>query len=759
MPNFLLAVLSLILLFGCSGQPAAPENVENLEGTARMAAELGAIYEHALADPMPYFHLNSRRVEQMKGQARQMEGEQALVYRFVIARELLQAGKTEEAISGLQQIIREIGESPSRIEAENKPLFDQLAISYLRLGEQENCIDNHTAESCIMPIVGQGIQVRQDGSRRAIALYEQMLRQFRSDFGSAWLLNVAYMSIGAYPDGVPRPYLIKGLAPQPDHAFPRFPNIAPSLGLATNGLSGGLCIEDFNRDGHLDLFMTSYGLNDPPHFFLADGQGGYVDYTEKAGVKSLVSGLNTIHADYDNDGDNDILILRGAWLADAGNHPNSLLRNNGDGTFEDVTHQSGLLSYHPTQTAAWADYNLDGYLDLFIGNESNTRWQDILAQNRSEKPQVHPSELYRNNEDGTFTEVAKASGINLETFVKGVVWGDVNNDGLPDLYVSVLGAPNRLYLNQGSTPNGGWHFEEKAAEAGVDKPVFSFPTWFWDFDNDGWEDLFVSSYDLRHFDQLHSDMARELTGMPLDAEASRLFRNNRDGTFSDVTRTAGLFKALYSMGCNFGDLDNDGWLDFYVGTGAPGLRSIIPNRMFHSINGEHFEEVTFDGGFGHIQKGHALAFADLDRDGDDDIYSVMGGAVEGDVFPNVLFENPDGWNENNWITLRLEGKTANRSAIGARIEIIVEGGRKITRTVRTGGSFGAGSLRQKIGLGEAGHIVSLRIIWPNAEHTAETHTGLALNSFYLIVEEEPPQMLSRPPVPFLKDIVPNHHSH
>lgn len=758
---FLILAFSFIHLSACRNRP---ENVpENLEGTTRMEAELAAIYDKAVANPMPYFHLNSRRAEYMREEARKMKGEQALVYRFIIARELLQAGQSEEAISELQQIIVEVGDGPSLMKAENKALFDELAIAYLRLAEQENCIEGHTSESCILPITGEGVQDKQAATRRAIALYEKLLRRFRGEYGSLWLLNVAYMSIGAYPDSVPAPLLLKGLAPQAGSPFPRFPNIALSLGVAVNSLSGGLSIEDFNNDGHLDLFMTSYGLNDPPHFFLADGQGGYTDQTEEAGLKGIVSGLNTVHADYDNDSDADIFVLRGAWLADAGNHPNSLLRNNGDGTFEDVTYASGLLSYHPTQTAAWADFNLDGCLDLFIGNESNTQWQDVLAQNSSETSPPHPSELYRNNGDGTFSEVAEQVGIGLETFVKGVVWGDVNNDGLPDLYASVLGEPNRLYLNQGGSPDGSWHFEEKAAEAGVENPTFSFPCWFWDFNNDGWEDLFVSSYDLRHFDQLQNDMAREFLGMPLDAEPSRLFRNNGDGTFSDVTRDAGLYKALYSMGSNFGDLDNDGWLDFYVGTGAPDLRSIIPNRMFHSLEGQRFEEVTFEGGFGHIQKGHALAFADLDRDGDDDIYIVIGGAVEGDVFPNALFENPDGWNNNNWAKLELEGKTANRSAIGARIELTVsepEGlSRTITRTVRTGGSFGAGSLQQKIGLGKATHIDSLRITWPSAGQTVETHTGLEPNQFYHIVEGEAPQAISRPPVPFRKDAKMEHHVH
>jgi hypothetical protein len=756
--------LGLNLLAGCGDQQNSPrEKVQVSDGTARMAAELATIYEQALANPMPYFHLNRRRAELMRAQAQQLSGDEALIYRYHLAKELLQAGQTKEAILELQQIMQGVGEKQTIMAAGNKPLFDELAIAYLRLAEQENCIESHAGEACILPLVGAGVHTKQYGTRQAIALYENLLRRFRGDFGSRWLLNVACMSIGAYPDSVPEAFLINGLAPRPNSPFPRFSNIAVDLGVAVNGLSGGLCVEDFNRDGHLDLFMTSYGLNDPVNFFLADGKGGYVDHTIAAGLKGLVSGLNTVHADYDNDGDADILILRGAWLAEAGAHPNSLLRNNGDGTFDDVTHASGLLSYHPTQTAAWADFNLDGHLDLFIGNESNTQWQNVIAQNRQGAGQAHPSELYVNNGDGTFAEIANKVGIDLKAFVKGVVWGDVNNDGLPDLFVSVLGDLNRLYLNRGGKSAIDWHFEEQASKAGVQEPVFSFPAWFWDFDNDGWEDLFVSSYDLRHFTQLHDDIAREYLGLAVQAERPRLYHNNGDGTFLDVTRSAGLDKVLYGMGSNFGDLDNDGWLDFYVGAGAPDLRSIIPNRMFRSVEGKCFDEVTFEGGFAHIQKGHARAFADLDRDGDQDIYAVMGGAVEGDVFPNVLFENPDGWHKNTWVTLELEGKTANRSAIGACLELIVEqpGGqsRKITRTVGTGGSFGAGSLQQEIGLGQAARIESLRITWPTAQHTIETHKDIAVNQVYHIIEGEAPQRLDRPPVPFRKAADSAHSAH
>ncbi len=236
------------------------------------------------------------------------------------------------------------------------------------------------------------------------------------------------MTIGEYPFNVPDSYFIEYPNWEKEKKdFPKFKEIAQNIGLAENGLSGGVSLEDFNNDGLIDVFITSYGMKDQSKLFINTGSG-FKDSTEKAGLAGLVGGLNTVHADYNNDGFTDIFILRGAWLGKGGNHPNSLLKNNGDGTFSDVTKSSGLLSFHPTQTAAWADVNNDGYLDLFIGNESRSN-------------ESHSCELYINQKNGKFLE--KSSEYNLSSikgFVKAVVFGDINNDQWPDLYLSVMGA-------------------------------------------------------------------------------------------------------------------------------------------------------------------------------------------------------------------------------------------------------------------------------------------------------------------------------
>ncbi len=186
------------------------------------------------------------------------------------------------------------------------------------------------------------------------------------------------------------------------------------------------------------------------------------------------------------------------------------------------------------------------------------------------------------------------------------------------------------------------------------------------------------------------------------------------------------------MGSNFGDLDNDGWLDFYIGTGSPEFTSVVPNRMFRNVDGISFEEVTSAGGFGHIQKGHGVSFADLDNDGDQDIYAVLGGAYEGDNYPNVCFENPT--SENNWIILKLEGIKSNRSAIGTKLKLDLENGRTIFYSINTGGSFGANSLQAEVGLGQSELIQTLTVIWPCSK--AQIFNSVAVNKKYTLTEGE-----------------------
>ncbi|HKP28145.1 MAG TPA: CRTAC1 family protein [Gemmatimonadales bacterium] len=747
-PGLRLALGLAVFALACGAPHTRPVG----DGTARMADTLAKLNAKSVAEAIRNPFLNRERSEALRTLLAGASGRDRVEGRFALASELLMAGRNRDAIAQLDTLAREAPVPPDP--KTNKGYFDLLGIAWLRLGEQENCALNPAANMCILPLDGAARHTRQEGARNAIDVYRKILAVHPDDLASRYLLNIAYLALGGYPEQVPGRFLIGGLGTRRDPAFPVYHNIAGDAGVAVEGQAGGVCIEDFTGDGLLDLFTTSWGLADTPHFFVADGMGGYSDEIASTGLDGIVGGLNCVHADYDNDGKEDLLIVRGAWLGDAGTFPFSLIRNLGGGKFADVTVPAGLFSPHPSNSAAFGDFNLDGRLDIAVAHESQVR----------SRGNAHRTEVYQQQADGSFKEVSHQLGIDLDEFVKAVSWGDVNNDGYPDLFASVFMGPNRLYLNR-----GGKRFEEVSQVAGIERPLASFPAWFWDYDNDGWEDLLVLSYDVRNGGELQDAVAAEylgiaatvnVSGRKTTVEPSALYHNNGDGTFTDVTREQGLSdKVIFAMGSNYGDLDNDGLLDFYVGTGNPELRAVIPNRMFRARPGGPFEEVSVEGGFAHIQKGHATAFVDLDQDGDEDIYAVIGGAYQGDIFTSVLFENP-GWPATTWISLELQGTTANRSAIGARVEITVADSagqiRKIHRTVGTGGSFGAGSLRLHAGLGTAARIEEVRVRWPDATRTETTYANLQPGRSYQIVQGSQPVELTRPVVPFRKGVGRHH---
>lgn len=710
------------LLFLAQGQGAAqiPHGESPLQpGTAAMVKELRRIQDGA--DPRSMAYLNDRLVDELQQRVVGTTNlqEQARI-RYFLGLQLLNAGQPEQAFHEFQAAEAQVLQSGAQLSASSRSeLRLRKALTQLRLGEQENCLLNHRPESCLFPLEPGGFHRLPRGSRGAVQLFTEHLEQSPDDLSGRWLLNLAYMTLGEWPDQVPARWRIPATAFASEYPLPRFPDVAGSVGLDVDDLAGGCILDDFNNDGRLDVVASSWGLSGQLRFFQNEGNGQFVEQTQQAGLTGLVGGLNLQQTDYNNDGWLDIWVLRGAWLGSAGRIPNSLLKNRGDGTFEDVTVESGLLSRHPTQASVWFDFDGDGWLDLFVGNES------------SNPRDAEPSELFRNQRDGTFVECASASGVALRRFVKGVTSADFNHDGRPDLFVSCLDGPNLLLRNDGGT-NGNWHFTDASRAAGVGDRVISFPTWFFDYDNDGWEDLFVSGYAIQNV----GDVAADYLGLPHQAALPKLYRNLGNGTFADVTVANRLNRVCLTMGSNFGDLDNDGWLDFYLGTGNPDLSTLVPNRMFRNAEGRFFQEVTTAGGFGHLQKGHGVAFADLDEDGDQDVYIVMGGAFTGDRYRNSLFLNPG--TTNHWLKLKLEGTRSNRAALGARIRVVVStpnGPRSIYKTVNSGGSFGSSPLEQHLGLGSASTVDSVEITWPGSG-IQQQFTGLTRNRTYLLRENQ-----------------------
>ncbi len=586
-------------------------------------------------------------------------------------------------------------------------LQEALGTSYLHRSEMENGVYRDSGTLDIFPPLAPGAHFEKtEDSRRALEYFVAFLEKSPGDLQVRWLLNLTYATLGEYPEKVPAKYLIAPGVFKSTQNIGRFTDVAREAGLNVFSAAGGVIIEDFDNDGLLDVMTSSADMCDSLHYFHNDGDGTFSDRTMQAGLENQLGGLNLIQADYNNDGCMDVLVLRAGWEFPI---RKSLLRNNCDGTFTDVTEKSGLSStLGPTQTAAWADVDNDGFLDLFVGNENA------------------PSQLFRNRGDGTFQDISHAAGVDKTAFTKGVVAADYDKDGYVDFYLSNFEGANVLYHN-----NGNLTFTDVARQAGVQAPFVSFATWFFDYDNDGWPDLFVTSYNNYTDDQV----VRSYLGLPVSVETLKLYRNAHDGTFEDVTAKMGLAKVFMPMGANFGDVDNDGFLDIYLGMGAPSYASMMPHVLLRNDAGKSFVDITASSGTGEIHKGHGIAFADLDRSGGEAIVAEIGGAVPGDKHAMRVFRSPP--NGNDWINVRLVGVKSNRAAVGAEIKVTVEDGgghvRSIYRTVGETSSFGSNPMEQHIGLGTAAKDVSVEVWWP-ASKSRQVFSHVPKDSFLAVKE-------------------------
>jgi len=375
-----------------------------------------------------------------------------------------------------------------------------------------------------------------------------------------------------------------------------FSNVTDIAGVGCTGLSFGVAWGDYDNDGDLDLYVANY--NEANVLYRNNGDGTFTDVTDEAGVSCRGHSRGVAWGDYDNDGDLDLYV--------ANDGANVLYRNNGDGTFTDVTSEAGVSCTGSSCGVAWGDYDNDGDLDLYVANfyEANV--------------------LYRNNGDGTFADVTSEAGVGYTGYSRGVAWSDYDNDGDLDLYVANYEA-NVLYRN-----NGDDTFTDVTDEAGVGYTGSSWGVAWGDYDNDGDLDLYVANY-----------------------EANVLYRNNGDGTFTDVTGQAGVGCTGNSRGVAWGDYDNDGDLDLYVANyyGA--------NVLYRNNGDGTFTMVG--AGVGCTGNSRGVAWGDYDNDGDLDLYVANDEA-------NVLYRNNG--NLNHWLQIRLHGTISNRSAIGTKVKVI-----------------------------------------------------------------------------------------
>ena len=485
--------------------------------------------------------------------------------------------------------------------------------------------------------------------------------------------------------------------------------------LEVNG--SGLCWFDYNNDGYVDLYLVNgatleqlQGKARVPaeqhnHLYRNNGNGTFTDVTESAHVAGLGWGFGCAAADYDNDGKTDLLVTTFG--------PNILYHNNGDGTFTDVSKSSGLAGSNIWHTgAAFADYDGDGLVDVYIAAYLDF---DLLHPEFKtcdyRGVQVHacgplgykgaPDALYHNNGDGTFTDVTTKANVADRPLYFGfsVVFEDLDGDNRPDIFVANDSNPNYYYKNRGDGT-----FEESAIAAGIayngdGREMSSMGVAVGDYDNDGRTDLFVTTFANDNY---------------------VLYHNDGNGLFSDVSFQSGVGEPTVSYlgwGTFFLDYDNDGYKDLFAANGHvyPEVDGKLnretyrePLLLFHNLGHGKFREESQAAGLRQLplHSARGAAYCDYDNDGDLDM------AISNIDDRPQLFRN-DGGNRKHWLEMRLIGTRSNRDAIGALVKIragnLVQWDR-----VRTGGSYISGNdLRLHFGLADNDVADRIEILWPS----------------------------------------------
>ena len=495
-------------------------------------------------------------------------------------------------------------------------------------------------------------------------------------------------------------------------------------------LGSGAAFFDYDDDGDPDLYFVNgaplpgYKATGTPinRLYRNNGDGTFTDATEKAGVGDTGYGHGCAVGDYNDDGYLDLYVTNYG--------PNVLYRNNGDQSFTVVTTEAGVSDPKWSSSCAFADYDRDGDLDLYVVNYielslENNPWcgpkeKGIRAYCEPNNFPGLPDTLYRNNGDGSFTDVSRQAGIYNPTGKGlGVVWGDYDNDGHPDIYIANDSTENFFYWNKGdgTFEEVGFMLGIAMSETGVEENGMG--TAFGDLDNDGWLDLIVTNY---------------------QDQANTLYHNDRNGFFTDVStasKTGAVSFPYLGWATEFIDYDNDGWQDLFVANGHvhDNLEEIGEagtygqrNLLFRNNCDSTFTEISNQLGAGmHLEDvSRGGAFADFDLDGDIDIL------VTNSNSPPRLLRN-EGGNKNNWLAVKLNGTTGSRDAIGARVTVRAEGVSQ-TKEVQSGtGYLSQNELKLYFGLGDSTTIELIEIRWPGGGK--QQVKNIAANQSIVITED------------------------
>jgi hypothetical protein len=609
-----------------------------------------------------------------------------------------------------------------------------LAMSSMREAETVNCLEplrgsgqhgqhglhgmtHDHALLCSLPL--RRPHDRKQFSRRAAGAFARILDGQDPGASDArlyrWLLSFSAMTVDGFPGEVPERYRIatpfvdafygeRAERTRREFSWLRFEDRARDLGVDNFGNGRGVAVEDFDNDGDLDLFTVGEGNR--VHYYRNEAGARFTDLTDKVGLSGAVQPFTMAAADYDGDGWMDLFVSRPFTHY-------QLFRNRG-GTFEDVTAAAGLLEARPagaiaaTWVAGWGDVDDDGDLDLFL---SQWAFKLPLVKGIMAVPRMDSKLLV--NQGGRFRDATADFGLAeflADRYFIGAAFGDYDRDGWADLYISSpLRGTTALLHNE-----GGRRFKPVRL---FDRSEPGFTGSFVDYDQDGRLDLFHAGF-----------------GDARTAVEQAVFGENREGyktghsTF--LLQRGGRFEAhdeffaggdmpMSTMGANYGDLDNDGCLDVYLGTGNPEPWFILPNLMYlgEQVDGRctgRLRNVSMLNGFGNVQKGHGIVFFDFDGDGDQDVYSSLGGMWPSDPWVSQMFVNESA-TANRWVKIRLRGRRSNRFGVGSMIEVHAQAadGRRFVRTYhmdnKTG--FGSAPYLAHVGLGRAAAIEGVRVTW------------------------------------------------
>lgn len=506
----------------------------------------------------------------------------------------------------------------------------------------------------------------------------------------------------------------------------------PDTSFILDSVGNGAAFFDFDNDGRLDVLIVNGSTRDRlarggdpmAALYRNEGGGRFRDVTEASGLGRRGWGMGVCVADVDNDGFQD------AYVTAFGG--NVLWRNNGDGTFADVTRRAGVGDTRWGTSCAFGDYDRDGYVDLYVANyvrfdetripargaTTNCRFMATDVFCGPNRLPGEPDVLYRNNGDGTFTDVTARAGVADPAYYGfGVVFADLDDDGWPDIYVANDSVPNLLFRNQ----RNGTFVEEGllagVAVSGSGRAQAGMGVHAGDYNGDGLLDLVVTNFSHDH---------------------TTLYENGPPGVFTDVSYPSGVASTAgpyLGWGVGLVDLDNDGRLDLFVANGhvypdvdrhGLGTRYRQRKQVFHNT-GRRFVHLTPEAGSGLLieRSSRGAAFGDYDNDGDLDVL-----VINMHERPTLLRNDaPAG---HRWITIRLEGVKSNRDGVGARVRLEAGGRRQIAEAGGDGSYLSHSDSRVSFGLGAASRVERVEIRWPSG--LVETATGLSADRFYLARE-------------------------